>query len=94
MDQAIQAKESVAIKDENETLATIHPGERLPPLRQAAGMTGTANHRGQRFHHDYKLGAGSDPTDKLMIRADQVDVIDETVEKAKFERRRGYRRKA
>ncbi|GGO52665.1 preprotein translocase subunit SecA [Streptomyces lasiicapitis] len=93
MHQAIEAKEGVDIKDENQTLATItlqnffrlykrhdHEGKETPGL---CGMTGTAMTEAAEFHQIYKLGVVPIPTNRPMIRADQSDLIYRT-EVAKF----------
>ncbi|WP_073947899.1 preprotein translocase subunit SecA [Streptomyces kebangsaanensis] len=94
MHQAIEAKEGVPIKDENQTLATItlqnffrlykrhdHKGKELPGL---SGMTGTAMTEAAEFHQIYKLGVVPIPTNRPMVRKDQSDLIYRT-EVAKFE---------
>ncbi|MGX1093225.1 preprotein translocase subunit SecA [Streptomyces albogriseolus] len=94
MHQAIEAKEGVPIKDENQTLATItlqnffrlykrhdHDGKELPGL---SGMTGTAMTEAAEFHQIYKLGVVPIPTNRPMVRKDQSDLIYRT-EVAKFE---------
>ncbi|WP_432158796.1 MULTISPECIES: preprotein translocase subunit SecA [unclassified Streptomyces] len=94
MHQAIEAKEEVPIKDENQTLATItlqnffrlykrqdHAGKEVPGL---SGMTGTAMTEAAEFHQIYKLGVVPIPTNRPMVRADQSDLIYRT-EVAKFE---------
>ncbi|MCF4138620.1 preprotein translocase subunit SecA [Streptomyces sp. Tue 6430] len=94
MHQAIEAKEGVDIKDENQTLATItlqnffrlykrhdHDGKELPGL---SGMTGTAMTEAAEFHQIYKLGVVPIPTNRPMVRKDQSDLIYRT-EVAKFE---------
>ncbi|MFJ7020387.1 preprotein translocase subunit SecA [Streptomyces sp. NPDC101117] len=94
MHQAIEAKEGVPIKDENQTLATItlqnffrlykrhdHNGKEMPGL---SGMTGTAMTEAAEFHQIYKLGVVPIPTNRPMVRKDQSDLIYRT-EVAKFE---------
>jgi preprotein translocase subunit SecA len=94
MHQAIEAKEGVDIKDENQTLATItlqnffrlyqrhdHDGKEIPGL---SGMTGTAMTEAAEFHQIYKLGVVPIPTNKPMVRKDQADLIYRT-EVAKFD---------
>lgn len=94
MHQAIEAKEGVDIKDENQTLATItlqnffrlykrhdHNDKEQPGL---CGMTGTAMTEAAEFHQIYKLGVVPIPTNRPMIRKDQSDLIYRT-EVAKFE---------
>ena len=84
MHQAIEAKEGVAIKDENQTLATITLQNYFRLYDKLAGMTGTATTEANEFHQIYKLGVVPIPTNKPMIRADQADVIYQTAQ-AKFE---------
>src|SRR6266516_2065953 len=84
MHQAIEAKEGVAIKDENQTLATITLQNYFRPYDKLAGMTGTATTEANEFHSIYKLGVVPIPTNMPMIRDDQADVIYQTAP-AKFE---------
>ncbi len=84
MHQAIEAKEGVAIKDENQTLATITLQNYFRLYDKLAGMTGTATTEANEFQQIYKLGVVPIPTNKPMIRADQADVIYQTAQ-AKFE---------
>jgi len=84
MHQAIEAKEGVAIKDENQTLATITLQNYFRLYEKLAGMTGTAMTEANEFHQIYKLGVVPIPTNKPMIRGDQADVIYQTAQ-AKFE---------
>ncbi|MFI7321689.1 preprotein translocase subunit SecA [Streptomyces venezuelae] len=82
--QAIEAKEGVEIKDENQTLATITLQNFFRLYEKLAGMTGTAMTEAAEFHQIYELHVVPIPTNKPMIRADRPDVIyrDESV---KFE---------
>jgi preprotein translocase subunit SecA len=82
--QAIEAKEGVAIKEENQTYATITLQNYFRLYEKLAGMTGTAKTEAAEFNHIYKLGVIEVPTHKPMIRADHGDVIYKT-EQAKFE---------
>src|SRR5690348_10473783 len=84
MHQAIEAKEGVQIKDENQTLATITLQNYFRLYEKLAGMTGTASTEAAELHQTYKLGVVPIPTNKPMIRDDRSDVIYKT-EKAKFE---------
>ncbi|MGY1604153.1 preprotein translocase subunit SecA [Geodermatophilus sp. SYSU D00815] len=84
MHQAIEAKEKVQIKDENQTLATITLQNYFRLYEKLAGMTGTASTEAAELHQTYKLGVVPIPTNKPMIREDKPDVIYKT-EKAKFE---------
>ena len=84
MHQAIEAKEGVQIKDENQTLATITLQNYFRLYDKLAGMTGTAQTEANEFHQTYKLGVVSIPTNKPMVRADQSDMVYQGVQ-AKFE---------
>ena len=84
MHQAIEAKEGVQIKDENQTLATITLQNYFRLYDKLAGMTGIAMTEANEFHQTYKLGVVPIPTNMPMIRADQPDVVYQTVQ-AKFE---------
>ncbi|WP_113704100.1 preprotein translocase subunit SecA [Nonomuraea lactucae] len=83
MHQAIEAKESVKIKDENQTLATITLQNYFRLYQKLSGMTGTAVTEANEFHKTYKLGVVPIPTNRPMIRKDQADVVYKT-EDAKF----------
>ena len=84
MHQAIEAKEGVKIKDENQTLATITLQNYFRLYEKLSGMTGTAVTEANEFHQTYKLGVVPIPTNKPMIRKDQPDVVYKT-EDAKFD---------
>ena len=84
MHQAIEAKEGVEIKAENQTLATITLQNYFRLYDKLAGMTGTAETEAAEFHQTYKLGVVPIPTNRPMIRVDQPDLIYKT-EEAKFE---------
>jgi len=81
--QAIEAKEGVEIKQENQTLATITLQNYFRLYDKLSGMTGTAQTEAAELSQIYKLGVVSIPTNKPMIRADHSDVIYKT-EEAKF----------
>ena len=84
MHQAIEAKEKVDIKAENQTLATITLQNYFRLYRRLSGMTGTAETEAAEFQNTYKLGVVPIPTNRDMIRIDQSDLIYKT-EEAKFE---------
>ncbi|MGZ4549877.1 MAG: preprotein translocase subunit SecA [Blastococcus sp.] len=84
MHQAIEAKERVQIKDENQTLATITLQNYFRLYEKLSGMTGTASTEASELHETYKLGVVPIPTNKPMVREDRSDVIYKT-EKAKFD---------
>jgi len=75
MHQAIEAKEGVAIKAENQTLATVTLQNYFRLYQKLAGMTGTAETEAAEFNGTYKLGVIPIPTNKPMIRKDQQDLI-------------------
>ncbi len=82
--QALEAKESVEIKDEYQTLATITLQNYFRMYDKLAGMTGTAKTEESEFQKIYGLGVLPVPTNMPMIRADQRDLIYRT-EQAKFD---------
>jgi preprotein translocase subunit SecA len=73
--QAIEAKEGVEIKAENQTLATITLQNYFRLYRKISGMTGTAETEASEFMGTYKLGVVPIPTNKPMVRLDQPDLI-------------------
>ncbi len=83
MHQAIEAKEGVEIKQENQTLATITLQNFFRLYDKLSGMTGTATTEASEFHQIYKLGVVPIPTNMPMIRADEPDLVYKT-EDAKF----------
>ncbi|MGN9836891.1 preprotein translocase subunit SecA [Nonomuraea sp. H19] len=83
MHQAIEAKEGVKVKDENQTLATVTLQNYFRLYEKLSGMTGTATTEANEFHQTYKLGVVPIPTNRPMIRKDQPDVVYKT-EDAKF----------
>ncbi|TQK31080.1 preprotein translocase subunit SecA [Arthrobacter sp. SLBN-53] len=83
MHQAIEAKERVEIKAENQTLATITLQNYFRLYKKLSGMTGTAQTEASELHEIYKLGVVSIPTNRPMIREDQSDLIYKT-EEAKY----------
>ncbi|MFC0674493.1 preprotein translocase subunit SecA [Brachybacterium hainanense] len=84
MHQAIEAKEGVAIKAENQTLATITLQNYFKLYEKLSGMTGTAETEAAEFMNTYELGVVPIPTHKEMQRQDQADRVYRT-EKAKFD---------
>ncbi|WP_424189354.1 preprotein translocase subunit SecA [Actinokineospora sp. G85] len=84
MHQAIEAKERVEIKAENQTLATVTLQNYFRLYNRLCGMTGTAETEAAEFEKTYELGVTPIPTNRPMIRIDQADLIYKT-EKAKFE---------
>src|SRR3954452_24359770 len=84
MHQAIEAKEGVEIKQENQTLATITLQNYFRLYEKLGGMTGTAATEAAEFDQGYKLGVVPIPTNKDMIRLDQADIVYKT-EEAKWQ---------
>ena len=75
MHQAIEAKEGVEIKAENQTLATITLQNYFRLYNKLSGMTGTAETEAEEFASTYKLGVVPIPTNMPMIREDKVDFV-------------------
>ena len=75
MHQAIEAKEGVAIKAENQTLATVTLQNYFRLYDKLSGMTGTAETEAAEFMSTYSLGVVPIPTNNPMIRKDQSDLI-------------------
>jgi preprotein translocase subunit SecA len=84
MHQAIEAKEGVEIKQENQTLATITLQNYFRLYTKLGGMTGTASTEAAEFDQIYKLGVVPIPTNRDAVRIDQRDVVFKS-EKAKFD---------
>ncbi|MDF1479201.1 preprotein translocase subunit SecA [Leifsonia sp. H3M29-4] len=82
--QAIEAKEGVAVKAENQTLATVTLQNYFRLYNKLSGMTGTAETEAAEFMSTYKLGVVPIPTNKPMLRKDQSDLVYKN-EQAKFE---------
>lgn len=78
--QAIEAKEGVAVKEENRIYATITIQNYFRLYKKIAGMTGTAQTSAEEFHKVYNLDVVSIPPNKKMIREDKPDVIYKTKE--------------
>lgn len=81
--QAIEAKENVTVKAENQTLATVTLQNYFRLYDKLAGMTGTAETEAGEFMSTYKLGVVPIPTNKPMVRKDQADLVYKN-EEAKF----------
>ncbi len=73
--QAIEAKEGVRIKEENQTLATITIQNYFKMYDKLSGMTGTAKTQLTEFEATYKIGVLEIPTNRPMVRDDQQDLI-------------------
>ncbi|PWU17112.1 MAG: preprotein translocase subunit SecA [Bdellovibrio sp.] len=81
--QAIEAKEGVEVRSENQTLATITFQNYFRMYKKLAGMTGTADTEAVEFKKIYNLDVSVIPTNKPIRRSDHNDVVYKT-EKAKF----------
>ena len=81
--QALEAKERIDIKDENQTLATITLQNYFRLYKKLSGMTGTAMTEASEFMQIYKLGVVPIPTNRTMCRIDQSDLVYKT-EEGKF----------
>jgi preprotein translocase subunit SecA len=82
--QAVEAKERVAIKEENHTWATVTLQNYFKMYEKLAGMTGTAETEASEFAGTYDLQVIPIPTNLPMIRADHPDLVYKT-EDAKFD---------
>ena len=76
--QALEAKERIEIKDENQTLATITLQNYFRLYSKISGMTGTASTEASEFHQIYKLGVVPIPTNREMQRIDSADLVYKT----------------
>ena len=73
--QALEAKEGVKINEETKTLATITFQNLFRMYNKLAGMTGTAKTEEEEFQNIYNTYVVCIPTNKPVIRDDQVDLI-------------------
>ena len=83
--QAIEAKENVSIKQENQTYAAITFQNYFRMFDKICGMTGTADTEAEEFSQIYNLEVVQIPPHKKMIRDDKVDLVFLT-EKEKYDR--------
>ena len=83
MHQAIEAKEGVAVKAENQTYASITLQNYFRQYDKLAGMTGTAQTEAAELNSTYGMGVIPIPTNMPMIREDNSDLLYKT-EQAKF----------
>ena len=81
--QAVEAKEGVKIKEEQQTMATVTLQNYFRLYEKLAGMTGTALADAAELETTYGLAVIQIPTNKPLIRADEADLIYKT-EEAKF----------
>lgn len=73
--QAIQAKENVEIKPETKVLATITYQNFFRLYKKMSGMTGTAKTEEEEFQKIYNMDVVSVPTNKPIIRIDDIDLV-------------------
>ncbi|HYM81905.1 MAG TPA: preprotein translocase subunit SecA [Candidatus Limnocylindria bacterium] len=73
--QAIEAKESVRVEGETQTLATITLQNFFRMYQKLAGMTGTAETEAREFWEIYKLDVSVVPTHRKICRSDYDDVV-------------------
>src|SRR3954463_2279253 len=78
--QAIEAKEGVAIQEENQTVATIPYQNYFRKYDKLSGMTGTALTEATEFMKIYKLQVVEVPTNRPMVRKDENDLVYKTKE--------------
>ncbi len=76
--QAIEAKESIEVKQESRTYASITIQNYFRLYEKLSGMTGTAQTSAEEFHKVYNLEVANIPTNKPMVRKDQADLIYKT----------------
>lgn len=81
--QAVEAKEGVQVKSENQTLASITFQNYFKLYDKLSGMTGTADTEAEEFGKIYKLDVVVVPTNLPMVRKDRADLIYKT-ETAKY----------
>ena len=84
MHQALEAKEGVNIKAENQTLATITLQNYFRRYDKLAGMTGTAMTEAAEFQSTYEVGVVPIPPNRPLARKDQIDIVYKN-EDGKFE---------
>jgi preprotein translocase subunit SecA len=73
--QAVEAKEGVKIKEENQTLATVTLQNYFRMYEKLSGMTGTAQTEASELANTYNLQVVPIPTNRPLVRADQPDLI-------------------
>jgi preprotein translocase subunit SecA len=78
--QAIEAKEGLAIREENQTLATITLQNYFRMYEKLSGMTGTASTEANEFAKIYEADVVAIPTHRQVVRADEQDYIFKTKE--------------
>ncbi|WP_035348381.1 preprotein translocase subunit SecA [Edaphobacter aggregans] len=82
--QAVEAKEGVAIRKEDQTLATITFQNYFRMYKKLSGMTGTAETEAAEFDKIYKLDIVVIPTNRPMLRIENADVVYRTAKEKYF----------
>ena len=82
--QAVEAKEGVAIRKEDQTLATITFQNYFRMYKKLSGMTGTAETEAAEFDKIYKLDIVVTPTNRIMQRIENPDVVYRTAQEKYF----------
>ena len=82
--QAVEAKEGVAIRKEDQTLATITFQNYFRMYKKLSGMTGTAETEAAEFDKIYKLEIVVTPTNRQMRRIENADVVYRTAKEKYF----------
>jgi preprotein translocase subunit SecA len=82
--QAVEAKEGVAIRKEDQTLATITFQNYFRLYKKLSGMTGTAETEATEFENIYKLDIVVIPTNRQMLRIENPDVVYRTAKEKYF----------
>ena len=82
--QAVEAKEGVAIRKEDQTLATITFQNYFRMYKKLSGMTGTAETEAAEFDKIYKLDIVVTPTNRQMLRIENSDVVFRTAKEKYF----------
>ena len=82
--QAIEAKEGVSIRKEDQTLATITFQNYFRLYKKLSGMTGTAETEAAEFDNIYKLDIVVIPTNRQMLRIENQDVVYRTAKEKYF----------
>ncbi|NYF51441.1 preprotein translocase subunit SecA [Tunturiibacter gelidoferens] len=82
--QAVEAKEGVAIRKEDQTLATITFQNYFRMYKKLSGMTGTAETEAAEFDKIYKLDIVVTPTNRTMRRIENADVVYRTAQEKYF----------
>ncbi len=82
--QAVEAKEGVQVRKEDQTLATITFQNYFRMYRKLSGMTGTAETEATEFDKIYKLDIVVIPTNRQMLRIENADVVYRTAKEKYF----------